>query len=356
MSLTLAPRAVPARLTTLWKVVAGTPANAVLSAVLAALILWSLWRTLAWGVLGSEIRPDPDACRAAAGACWGAVVERGRVILLGRFPASEFWRPLFAMTILAGAVCTAALPRFFNRIGLAFTVAGLLAFMALMHGGPLGLPVVTSDLWGGLPLTLFLACVACFFGVPAGILLALARRSRLLTLSWLATGYIELIRAIPLITLLFFGAVVMPLLQPPQAQWDTMARIAFCLVAFEAAYFAEVLRGGLQAIPRGQYEAAHALGLSPLQTIRDIVLPQALRITIPPTVSNVIGVIKNTSLVAVVNIYDLTGSLKVALADPTWKHFTFELYLLVCMIYLVVGAAIGRYGRFLETRYAMHGR
>lgn len=340
----------------LFRMLAGTAGNAITSLLLGFLLAWSVWNILNWAVLTSEWRPDPAACREASGACWGAVAERGRTIILGRFPVEESWRPILAMVLLAGSICIAALPRFFNKFGLALVVTGLSSFILLMYGGFLGLTRATTDLWGGLPLTLFLACLACFVGIPIGIVLAVARRGKLPFLSWLATGYIELIRAIPLITLLFFGAVVLPLLLPPQAQWDTMIRIAICLIMFEAAYFAEVIRGGLQAIPRGQYEAAHALGLSPFQTLRFIVLPQAMRITIPPTVSNVIGVLKNTSLVAVVNVYDLTGSLKIALADPVWKLYTFEMYALVCAVYLGLGIAIAHYGRFIERRYDMNKR
>lgn len=339
-----------------YRILAGTPGNAMTSLLLGAFLLWAIWTILQWAGLNAVWRADPAACRQASGACWGAIVDRGSTILLGRFPADEAWRPVLAMALLAGSICIAALPRFFNKTGLALVISGMIAFVVLMRGGGLGLDRVGTDLWGGLPLTLFLASVACFVGIPIGIVLAVLRRGQLPFLRWVATGYIEMIRAVPLITLLFFGAVVLPLLLPPQAQFDTMIRIAICLIAFEAAYFAEVIRGGLQAIPRGQYEAAHALGLGPLQTLRFIILPQALRITIPPTVSNVIGVLKNTSLVAVVNVYDLTGSLKLALVDPNWKLYTFEMYALVCAVYLALGLAIAHYGRFLESRYAMRAR
>jgi general L-amino acid transport system permease protein len=335
---------------------AGSPANAFVSAILLAGLAWMGWHAFTWAVLGAELRPDPQACRQVTGACWGAVAERGRSILLGRFPADSSWRPVLAMLLLAGAICVAALPRFFNRLGLLLVVAGLGAFVTLMYGGFAGLERVTTDLWGGLPLTLFLSAVACLAGIPLGILFALGRRGRFPLVRWVCTTYIELVRAVPLITLLFFGAVVMPLVLPPDMRWDPMVRIAVCLVMFEAAYFAEVIRGGLQAVPKGQYEAAQALGLGTAQTMRLIVLPQALRFTIPPTVSNVIGVLKNTSLVAVVNVFDLTGALKMALAVPEWKAFHVELYALVVAVYLALGLTIAAYGRFLERRYAMHHR
>jgi general L-amino acid transport system permease protein len=333
-----------------------SPVAAACSAGLGVLLLWLAWRVLQWAVFGAELRPDAQACRQAAGACWGAVVDRGRMILLGRFPIGEGWRPALAMALLAAALGAAALPRWFNRAGLLMLAAALAGFLVLMRGGVAGMSPASTDLWGGLPLTLFLSALACLGGIPAGILLALGRRAALPLVRWLATGYIELVRAVPLITLLFFGAFVLPLLLPPGLQLDPIARIVICLVAFEAAYIAEVVRGGLQAIPRGQYEAAQALGLTRVPALRLVVLPQALRLTIAPTINNVVGVVKNTSLVAVVNVYDITGALKLALGDPQWKPFYAELYVLVCAVYLALGFSIAAYGRFLERRYAVHSR
>ena len=334
----------------------GTPGSAAVSLVCLALLAWVTWSALQWGVLRAESAPDVAACRRAAGACWGVIVDKLRLVLIGRFPMGEGWRPVLALVLLLASVATAALPRFFNVAGLGLVVSGVTAFMLLMHGGLAGLSTVTTELWGGLPLTLFLTVVACLAGIPLGILFALGRRSALPVVCWFSTAYIELIRGVPLITLLFFGAFVLPLVLPAELRLDPMMRIAICLIAFEAAYLAEVFRGGLQAIPRGQYEAAHALGLSRWQSLRLVVLPQALRLTIAPTVNNVLGVLKNTSLVAIVNIYDLTGTLKLALTDAQWRPFFVELYILVCAIYLLLGLSIARYGRFLEQRYSMDHR
>ena len=330
-----------------------TQRSSAVTILIGLLLAYATWRLLRWGLFNAEWRADAAACMAAAGACWGAVSEKQRLVLLGRFPADESWRPIAASLLLLAGVGFAALPRFFGRWGLMMVAAGLGGCVLLMHGGVFGLSRVTTDLWGGLPLTLFLTVLACLAGLPLGILLALGRRATLPLLRWLSTGYIELIRGVPLITLLFFGAFVLPLVLPAQLRLDPMIRIAVCLVAFIAAYLAEVFRGGLQAIPKGQYEAAQALGLTRLQTLRLIVLPQALRITIAPTVSTFIGALKDTSLVAVVNIYDLTGSLKLALGDTTWRPFFIELYVLVCGVYLAIGLAMAHYGRYLENRYSL---
>jgi general L-amino acid transport system permease protein len=281
------------------------------------------------------------------------LVEKGRLILLGRFPEAQQWRPIVGSFILLVSLGIAALPRNFGRIGGILVLVALACFGVLLRGGVFGLTSVPTDLWGGLPLTLLLGVVACLFGLPLGIVVALARRSSLPVLRGLATAYIELVRGLPLITLLFFGAFVLPILLPPAWRLDPMLRVGICVVAFAAAYQAEVVRAGLQAITKGQMEAAHALSLNWRQTLTRVVLPQALRITIPPMASLLIGTVKDTSLVAIVNIYDLTGTLRLAQGDAQWRPFFVEMYLMVSAIYLTMGLSIAFYGRYLERRYAL---
>ncbi|HEY1392152.1 MAG TPA: amino acid ABC transporter permease, partial [Methylibium sp.] len=302
----------------------GDRASALVSGAFLLGIAWALWELLRWGVLGAEVQPEVAACRAAAGACWGVVAEKGRLVLLGRFPPGEQWRPIVGSLALLGCLGFAAHPRGFGRRGLLALAAALVTFGVLMAGGLFGLTPVGTDLWGGLPLTLFLAVVACLLGMPLGIALALARRSKLPALSWLATGFIEGVRGLPLITLLFFGAFVLPLVLPERWRVDPMLRVGICLTMFCSAYLAEVVRGGLQAIGTGQYEAAHALGFTKWQMLTRIVLPQAMRITIAPTASLFIGAVKDTSLVAIVNLYDLTGTLRLAMGDSSWRPFFVE--------------------------------
>lgn len=340
----------PARIRNAWF---ATPASALVSAGLLLALIYLAWRGFDWAVLGAVGGRDPEACRTSAGACWAVVVDKHRLVLFGRFPQAEQWRPFLGTALLLGGVGIAALPRFFGRIGISILVAALLAFVVLMAGGVFGLTPVGTDLWGGLPLTVFLALVACLFGVPAGMALALARRSKLPALRWLATGYIETVRGVPLITLLFFGAFILPLTLPPTWRFDPMLRIGICLTMFSAAYLAEVFRGGLQSVAKGQEEAARALSFTRVQTLSRVVLPQALRVTIAPTVNIFIGTIKDTSLVMIVNFYDLTGSLKLALSDPQARPYFVEMYLMVGAIYFALGFGLGLYGRFLERRYAL---
>lgn len=329
------------------------PVSGLVSVVMLLATVWVIWEIFRWGALDAVVCPDASACRAAQGACWGALVEKWRLILLGRFPPANQWRPVLGSVILIGSLGFAAHPRSFGRVGLGALVAGIVSFGILMSGGVLGLVKVGTDLWGGLPLTLLLSVIACLLGLPLGIALALARRSGLPVLRWLAAGYIDGIRGVPLITLLFFGVFILPLVLPERWRMDAMLRVGICLTMFCAAYLAEVFRGGLQGIAKGQYEAAHALGLNKLQTLTQIVLPQALRITIAPIASLFIGAVKDTSLVSIVNIYDLTGTLKLALGDADWRPFFVEMYLMVGIIYLIIGLSIAKYGRYLERRYAL---
>lgn len=331
----------------------GTSITTVVVLVLLAVVLY---KAFIWGVWDATTVVDSQVCSQSPGACWGAVAYNHRIILLGRYPIGEGWRPVLGMVLLLGAVGLAAMPRFFGTRGLWMVVAALAMFVALLAGGWGGLTPVDSDLWGGLPLTLLLSVFAVIASVPLAIALALGRRSQLPIVRWACTGYIELVRGVPLITVLFFGAFVLPLLLPPGWRADAMLRVALCLTAFSAAYLAEVYRGGLQAITKGQGEAAHALSLSRWQTLKLIILPQAARLTIPPATSHFIGVLKDTSLVAIVNIYDLTGSLKMALTNPEWRPYFVEAYIVVSAIYLILGLSIVGYGRFLEQRYSLDKR
>ena len=328
------------------------PSAVVSTAILLALV-WAAWRFVRWGLIDAVFAADPLACRAAEGACWGVIAEKGRLVMLGRFPRTEQWRPFLASLMLIGCLGAAALPPLFGRRAALLLGGGITGFLIFMRGGVFGLTPVGTDRWGGLPLTLVLAMIACLLGVPLGIALALGRRSKMPAVSWLAAGYIELVRGVPLITLLFFGSFVLPLVLPPQWRLDPMLRIAICLTLFCAAYLAEVFRGGLQGITRGQYEAAQALSLNKWQTLSRVLLPQAWRMTIAPTANLFIGAVKDTSLVSIVNIYDLTGMVRLATADLDWRPYFVEMYLLVSAVYLAIGLSLAAYGRNLEQRYAL---
>jgi general L-amino acid transport system permease protein len=222
-----------------------------------------------------------------------------------------------------------------------------------MGGGVFGLDKVGTDRWGGLPLTVILTLIGIAASAPLGVALALARRSSLALLRTLAVAYIELVRGVPLITVLFVATFVFPLVLPAGWRLDPFWRVVIALVLFQAAYMAETVRGGLQSIPRAQAEAATSLGMAWWQVQAAVILPQALVAVIPAFVNNLLSTFMDTSLVTVVSMYDLTGSLRLALGDPRWRDFFIEGYLFIGAIYFGGSFAMSRYSRWLERRLSI---
>jgi general L-amino acid transport system permease protein len=303
---------------------------------------------LQWALVDAVWRPDAAACRAAHGACWGFIVEKHRFILFGAYPFDEQWRPAVATLVLLALWGASAL-RIFWRPGLILVwMGGLCAIGALMWGGVLGLPYVENERWGGLILTLLLTTFGLAAAFPLAIVLALARRSELPAIRALSVAYIELIRGVPLISLLFMASVMLPLFLPQGVSIDKLLRAQIALVLFAAAYLAEVVRGGLQAIPRGQYEASLALGLGYWAQMRFIVLPQALRIAVPALVNTFIGFFKDTSLVLVIGLFDLLSTIKLGLTEPAWSGFGVEAYLFAALVYFAFCFTFSRYSKRFE--------
>jgi len=329
-----------------------TVPSGIATVVLATGVAWLAWHLLDWAVFKAVFRPDYAACRALEyhAACWGFVAEKYRLILFGRYPYEEQWRPLLATAIVLGLLIASAVPRLWHRGLIIGWVVALALFFALMSGGIFGLAPMESARWGGLPLTVLLTLVAMVASIPIGIALAYGRRSGMPVVSWAATSYIELVRGMPLITVLFTATFVLPVFLPAGVKLDALARVLISMTLFQAAYFAETLRGGLQAIPRGQSEAALALGLSWWQVQRTVVLPQAFVHVIPAFVNSLLATFMDTSLVMVVSMYDLTGALRLALGDPQWRDFFIEGYAFVGAIYFGGCFALSRYSRWLEAR------
>jgi general L-amino acid transport system permease protein len=290
------------------------------------------------------------ACRGG-GACWAFIAEKGRFILFGRFPYEEHWRPLFTIVIFVAMILASCDRRLWGRRLAALWLVGLVAVGALMRGGILGLSYVETSLWNGLPLTLILSVVGMVFAFPLAILLALGRRSRLPAVRAICVGYIELVRGVPAITLLFMASVMLPLFLPTGMTIDKLLRAQVAIILFAAAYLAEIIRGGLQAIPRGQYEAADSLGLGYWRRTRLIVLPQALAMVIPPLVNTFIGSFKNTSLVTIIGLFDLLGAANAALTDANWQGFYIEAYVFTAAIYFTFCFFMSRYSQMLEREF-----
>jgi general L-amino acid transport system permease protein len=322
--------------------------NSLLTVLIAAALIKVALAFVDWAFIDAVWRPDSKACRAAAGACWGFIADKHRFILFGTYPFEGHWRPAIATVLLVALWVLSAWRYFWKPRLIAIWAVGLTVIGVLMWGGVFGLPYVENERWGGMILTLILFTFGVAFAFPLSILLALARRSDLPAMRALAVGYIELVRGVPLISLLFMASVMLPLFLPAGMALDKLLRAQLALILFAAAYLAEVVRGGLQAIPKEQYEAADALGLTYWQRTRAVVLPQALRIAVPPLVSTFIGFFKNTSLVVVIGLFDFLSTVKVSLNEPAWTGFGVEAYFFAALVYFVFCYAMSLYSRKLE--------
>ena len=297
---------------------------------------------------------NPEACRVAkgTGACWAVIWDKYRFILFGRYPFDEQWRGAIVIVLFLGLFVVSAMRRFWRKELALIWIATLAAIGVLQWGGIFGLRYVPQDEWGGLPITLILATFGLAFAFPIAVLVALGRRStELPAVKLLCVIYVEVIRGVPLISLLFMASLMVPLFMPAGMSPDKLLRAQVAIIVFAAVYLAEVIRGGLQALPKGQYEAADALGLSYWKKTFLIILPQALRLVIPPLVNTFIGFFKDTSLVLIIGIFDLLTSGKVAVTDPIWQAFSTEVYIVLGLIYFCFCFSMSRYSRGLEREF-----
>jgi general L-amino acid transport system permease protein len=312
------------------------------------------WALYTWGIRDAVFSGvgAPLTCRAAqAGACWAVIGEKLRLILFGAYPYAQQWRPAIAVLLLVAMYALSVQPRLWNwRLAVAWTLA-LGAFALLMFGGMLGLPPVSDDQWGGLPVTLILATLGLVMGFALAVPMALVRHAPGGGIvKALVVAYVELVRAVPLLAVLFLASVMIPLFLPQGMDVSKLLRVIVAFALCTAAYLAEVVRGGLMAVPRAQREAAAALGLSGFVTTTHIVLPQALMHVLPALVNVFIGFFKATSIVVVVGIFDLMTAAKRAAADAHWEGFGTEVYLFVALIYFAFCAAMSWYSARLQAR------
>jgi general L-amino acid transport system permease protein len=310
----------------------------------------------AWAVTNATWDGNAQACRAAGGACWAFVREKFWFSIFGLYPFEERWRPATMISILVVMVVASTIRRFWTKwLFLAWAIAAPVMWL-LMQGGVFGLPRVETRQWGGLTITGIIAVYGLALGYPLAVLLALGRRSELRLVRWFCTAIIECVRGVPLISLLFMAAIMLPLFMPQGVTIDRLVRVLVAYTLFTAAYMAEVVRGGLQAMPRGQYEAADAIGLSYWKKMRLVILPQALTITIPAQVNTFIGLFKDTTLVVVIGVFDFFTTLRAALGDPNWLGFPTEAYLFAAFVYFVLCFAMSRYSQNLEKTFRPEAR
>jgi general L-amino acid transport system permease protein len=319
--------------------------------VLAGMVLPPVFR---WAVTHATISGLTRAACTGDGACWTFIRVRFPRFIYGNYPSEQYWRVDVVVALLA-AFCSPVL-RDGVRHRWLFVLLLLIVFpvlaAVLLSGGVLGLVYVDTSRWGGLMLDLIVSFVTVAGSLPLGIVLAFARRSQSRVIRTLSVGYIEVWRGVPLLTVLFMSAVVMPLFMPEGVSVDRLLRAMVALVLFNAAYMAEVVRGGLQGIPSGQQEAADSLGLSWLQVQAFVVLPQAFRIVVPGIINTVVDLFKDTTLVTIIGLFDLLGAVEQALKDPAWLGFATEGYVFSAAMFFVICFAMSAYGRSMERRLA----
>lgn len=392
------------------------PVNTILTLVAAWFLFTTIWNLLEFAVFDAVwTGDDREACLGPeVGACWAFIEARFPQFVYGRFPVEERWRADLVFAMLAISLVALAVPRIpFKRVtavfflavfpfvslillsggafdvgagwwtalALALVATEVVIFLPWFLGEPLdrdrvaaglkalvpfaylavvlaalgtdfGLVTVETALWGGLLVTLVVAVSGIVASLPFGILLALGRRSKLPIIRGICTAFIEFWRGIPLITVLFMSSVMLPLFLPSDVTFDKLLRAICGVILFASAYMAEVVRGGLQAIPKGQYEAAAAMGLSPAQTMRLVILPQALKHVIPGIVNTFIGLFKDTSLVLIIGIFDLVGIVRLAMQDPNWATpvtvTTGWLFVSICFFCMCF--VMSRYSMYIERR------
>jgi general L-amino acid transport system permease protein len=337
----------------------GSPFDTVLTIVVALFLIWAVPQMYEW-LIAKAIFSDPEhklgeVCRIEnVGACWAFVWDRFDFFLYAFYPQAEYWRINLAFLIVALIIVPMLWPdlpfKFINI--LLFLFVAPTVFYILIRGGIFGLPLVPTEKWGGLTVTLIVSIVGITGSIPLGILLALGRQSKLPIIKTACILFIELWRAVPLITVLFMASVMLPLFLPQGTSIDKLLRALVGVTLFESAYLAEVVRGGLQALPRGQYEAADALGLNYWRRTIFIILPQALKHVIPGIVGNFISLFKDTSLVAIVGIFDLLNSIQNTTNGQDWKSPTTAQtgYITAAFLFWIFCFAMSRYARYWERR------
>ena len=334
---------------------AATPLDIGLTIVVALVVAAAALPVVRWALLDAVWSGTADDCRASGGACWAFVAHKLGFVGFGLYPPAERWRAAVAVLLLVALVVATGVPRFWRRWLPVAWAAGLAAAFWLMHGGA-GLVRVPTRLWGGLPITLMLTAVGLSLGFVLAVPLALARRSSLPVPRVLATAFVEIVRGVPLIAVLYVAALVIPLAMPRGLEIDKLFLAQGAVVVFASAYLSEAVRSGLQVVPRGQYDAARALGLRSWQMNRLVILPQALRVVVPSFVSIAVGFFQDTSLVVIIGLFDLLNTARVAAQDPAWLGFHTEAFVFVGLIYFVSSTLMSQYGLWLERRIYPGGK
>ena len=316
--------------------------------------LYLLWliipNFLDWAFFSADIAGDDRFACTSDGACWAWLDQRIQQFLYGFYPADQRWRVNVALVLLIPALVPLLFDRVpYARYGRWFSLAYPVIATILLIGG-MGLESVPTNKFGGFMLNITVGLAGIIISLPFGILLALGRRSQMVVVRIMSIAFIEVFRGVPLITLLFVAAILLPIFMPPQVDFDLVVRVIVVVAAFSSAYMAEVIRGGLQAIPRGQNEAAQAIGLGYWKMMGLVVLPQALKISIPGIVNTFIGLFKDTTLVIVIGLFDILNIGNSMISNSDWLGLSSETHVLTALFFFVVCFSMSRYSSHLEKR------
>ncbi|SSC69974.1 unnamed protein product [Ciceribacter sp. T2.26MG-112.2] len=331
------------------------PTNTAVTLAVLAVISWIAFPLLKWAVLDAVWWGTSDDCAASdAGACWAFIGVKLRFILFAFYPPDLQWRPALATLSVLALLAISAMPRFWSGHLIGVWIVTLITAYLLVSG-IIAPPQVSTNQWGGLPITVFVSIAGLGFAFPVAVAMALARQSRMRILRALAIAYIEILRGVPMIVVLYVAMLIVPMALPSGALVDKLLRAQIGITLFASAYLAEVIRAGLQALSPGQTDAASALGLTYWQTVRLIIMPQALRAVIPAIVNLSVGILLNTSLLAVIGIHDLLNAAKSSATDPQWLGYYTEAYVPAAAIYFAISFSASRYSLWLERHLRASG-
>ena len=331
--------------------------NAVLTLLIIFLIIKAIPPSMSWMILDANISGDSREACTGTGACWTYIKVWFKRFMYGMYPNELHWRinAAFILVIVLGMAGLLATEKLKKYLALYYVIIyPIIAFLIiyyLISGGAFGLEWVETGAWGGLSLTFIVSFFCLIFCFPLGMIFALGRRSSLPTVRYISIGYIEFWRGVPLITVLFMSSVMFPMFLPEDFFMDKLVRVIIAITLFEAAYCAEVIRGGLQALPRGQYDAAKSLGMGYWKMHIFVILPQALKLVIPGIANTFLALVKDTPLIFVVGLAEIAGMLALAKTNPEWLGFAMEGYIFASIIFWIICYAMSKYSYNLELKY-----
>ncbi len=331
--------------------------NAIVTLACAVAAGYLVYVVASWGLVDAHWSgTTAAACKDENGACWAFVIARWKVLLAGAYPAAAMWRVYLALALVVATIAWLVAPRLPFKFGVGVAGVTLVPVAAglLLAGGVFGLTPVSTSSWGGFMVTIVVALVTLVTALPLGLLLALGRRARLPVVSVLCIGFIELMRGIPLLAILFVAATIFPLFLPAGMTTDLFTRTLVAFTLFNAAMAAEVFRGGLQSVSRGQYEAATTVGLTPPVTMVLVVLPQAIRTVVPALINVMISIIKETTVLLVIGVVDFVEAVRLGVDSSDWlggPHILNSGFVFAALVYVAICFSLSKYADRFERKY-----